>query len=188
MLSRGPRSRTTCYLWVLTGAWLRSGCMPDDVAISEAKCSKCGTPRLADTPRTPRTPCPVCGEIAVNHALTVSETLTFTDEATATLMPAARPNDWRRRWEALQTEVDDVTAKRPGGMSRDSIDKATGELMSFFMRAYHLKDALKDPAAKVPISGKDVEDAVTKDPNLALLADLANLDKHFHLTRQLRSG
>jgi len=30
--------------------------------------------------------------------------------------------------------------------------------------------------------------AITNDPRLALLADLANLDKHFKLTRPPRSG
>jgi hypothetical protein len=38
------------------------------------------------------------------------------------------------------------------------------------------------------LTASDVESAITTDPTLALLADLANLDKHFVLTHPPRSG
>jgi hypothetical protein len=42
--------------------------------------------------------------------------------------------------------------------------------------------------AEGAVAGGTVEQAITSDPNLALLADLANLDKHFKLSRAPRSG
>lgn len=57
----------------------------------------------------------------------------------------------------------------------------------FLFHTYHLKDALKDAAPGLGLSAYDIEAAITNDPRLALLADLANLDKHVNLNR-LRSG
>jgi len=73
-------------------------------------------------------------------------------------------------------------------MSGDSIHAWLQRLFSFFIQAYHFKDALKDAAPALGLNVSDIEDAITNDPSLALLADLANLDKHFKLTRTPRSG
>jgi hypothetical protein len=54
--------------------------------------------------------------------------------------------------------------------------------------AYHLKDLLKDASGSTGISKRAVESAVTNDASLALLADLANLNKHGQLDRPPRSG
>lgn len=58
---------------------------------------------------------------------------------------------------------------------------ARDELHSFYIECYHLKDALIVEASTLGITKRQVEDAITADPVLALLADLANLDKHAKL-------
>ena len=73
-------------------------------------------------------------------------------------------------------------------MSGESIHARLQQLFSFFIHAYHLKDALKDAAPSLGLNASDIEAAITNDPRLALLADLANLDKHFKLTNPPRSG
>ncbi|ODB85608.1 hypothetical protein A3194_12285 [Candidatus Thiodiazotropha endoloripes] len=70
-------------------------------------------------------------------------------------------------------------------MSQESIDSSQQQLTSFFIQLYSLKDALIQ--GKI-VNGRDVEEAATDDPRLALLADLANLDKHTKLTKPPRSG
>lgn len=47
---------------------------------------------------------------------------------------------------------------------------------------------MKDAAPSLGLNASDIEDAITNDQRLALLADLANLDKHFKLTKPPRSG
>jgi hypothetical protein len=87
----------------------------------------------------------------------------------------------------------DATAVSAGGGHRpsvwrpraDTLHDAGQDLFEFFVSAYHLKDALIEDGA----APKDVvEAAITSNPSLALLADLANMDKHRRLNRPPRSG
>ena len=73
-------------------------------------------------------------------------------------------------------------------MSGDAIHRTRHRLHSFFVQTYHLKDALKGESATIGVSAADIERAVTDEPDLTLLADLANLDKHGNLNRAPRSG
>src|SRR5262245_9935394 len=70
-------------------------------------------------------------------------------------------------------------------MSANAIHAARDQLLAFFVQAYHLKDSLSQASG---IDRGGLECAITKEPDLALLADLANLDKHGRLTRPPRSG
>jgi hypothetical protein len=70
-------------------------------------------------------------------------------------------------------------------MSGEAIRSARDRLFSFFVLTYHLKDGLKEESG---IEANIIEGAVRADPDLALLADLANLDKHGRLDRPPRSG
>jgi hypothetical protein len=69
-----------------------------------------------------------------------------------------------------------------------AIMAARAELLTFFVRSYHLKDALVAEAAALALTRNEIEKAISGDPELALLADLANLDKHHRLDRPPRSG
>jgi hypothetical protein len=73
-------------------------------------------------------------------------------------------------------------------VSGDSIFAWRDRLCSFWVRTYHLKDALKEAAPALGLDPKDIEKAIANDPRLALLADLANLDKHQRLSKGPRSG
>jgi hypothetical protein len=103
------------------------------------------------------------------------------------LTPADQDRGWQRRWLEVQRAQDKLAAPRTGGMSAEAVHEAVQDFMSFFGLAYHLKDALK-AASPQGLQGSAVESAISNDPTLALLADLANLDKHFVLSKSPRSG
>ena len=69
-----------------------------------------------------------------------------------------------------------------------SIQTANHDLHSFFVQAYHLKDSLIQDSGVTGLTAATIESAITADPHLALLADLANLDKHGKLSKPPRSG
>lgn len=66
-------------------------------------------------------------------------------------------------------------------MSADAIADAEQQLRSFYLLTYHLKDDLIHEASSTGVRRPTIEAAITANPALALLADLANLDKHGRL-------
>jgi hypothetical protein len=158
-------------------------------APNPVKCSGCGTPRSADLAQViPRPLCPDCGATALTWNVVISDSVKVTDSLSATLTPADQGRDWQRRWEEVQRELGALDAPHSEPLSGESIHAAAHRLHSFFIQAYHLKDALKADTPSHGVAGKTIEDAITAEPELALLADLANLDKHFKLTKPPRSG
>jgi hypothetical protein len=103
----------------------------------------------------------------------------------AALTPGDHERDWKRRWEEAERGLARIKQPRTGDLSAEAVNAAHQELQSFFIQTYHLKDALK---ADGSVPQNDVEQAITNDADLALLTDLANLDKHFKLNRDARSG
>jgi hypothetical protein len=74
---------------------------------------------------------------------------------------------------------------RADALTGDAVNSAQHELASLFIQTYHLKDAL---IKETSIRKADIEAAITASRDLALLADLANLDKHGQLDKPPRSG
>lgn len=141
-------------------------------------CSSCGAPRWQEA-STERTPCPTCGGTALTFAESLHESLCISDQLRGGLYPAAQAHDWQVRWEAIQRELCKIEAPQVGIMSGPAIHDVTQQLRSFFVQAYHLKDALKTASSQQGMPGKkDIEATIDSDPRLSLLADLANLDKH----------
>jgi hypothetical protein len=120
--------------------------------------------------------------------VSLAEQVTTTATVSATLTPADQGRGWERRWHEVECELTELLAPQPGGVSGDAIHAARHRLHSFYVQAYHVKDALKVEAATTGIPGEMVERTITAEPALALLADLANLDKHGNLDRAPRSG
>lgn len=104
------------------------------------------------------------------------------------LIPRAQARNWRQRWLEIQERVERLSGLHSEQLSGKSIQTADHDLRSFFVQAYHLKDALIQDSGTTCIPASAVEDAITRDSDLALLADLANLDKHGNLTKRPRSG
>ena len=110
------------------------------------------------------------------------------------VIPAIQERDWRQRWDQIQHSLGTLLALRTEQISKETIQTARHQLQSFYVQAYSLKDALKEAALKEPVfvslgvKPEDIETIVGKDASLALLADLANLDKHEVLRRSPRSG
>lgn len=106
--------------------------------------------------------------------------------------PARTPGDqvsgWQRRWRDVQVELRDLHGPQKGSMTDEAITAAVHRLRNFYVQTYHIKDDLKNEAATTGISSKDVENVLTSDSALALLADLANIVKHVTLTKPPRSG
>lgn len=107
---------------------------------------------------------------------------------TAELVPGNQARDWTQRWRLIQDEIHVVLSPHTEIMSGESIHASLQSLFAFLILAYHLKDALKDAAPAHGLIPSDIEAAISNDPRLALLADLANLDKHMKLTKAPRSG
>jgi hypothetical protein len=157
--------------------------------MNAATCSKCGAPRSPDLAEgTARPPCPQCGGTSLTISMSIVESLSMSDQLSAELVPGNQARDWQQRWKLVQDEIQLIRRPDTGTMSEESIHASLQRLFSFFILAYHLKDALKDAAPGLGLKPSDIEDAVTYDPRLALLADLANLDKHVKLNHQARSG
>ncbi len=154
---------------------------------ADARCSQCGTARPDVATSQTRPPCPVCGTTALTFSRSALEVLPpTTDSLTARLIPGDGSRGWRRRWTEVLRELDRLEQPRTG-LSGDAIHAAREEFHSFFLQTYHLKDALIAEAA-VPGGPDAVETAITASPDLALLADVANLDKHPEFKRRPRSG
>jgi hypothetical protein len=113
----------------------------------------------------------------------ITETLSVSDHVQAALVPGNQTRDWKQRWNLVQHELALILSPHTETISGGSIHVALQRFFSFLVSAYHLKDALKDASLGIGLSASAVEDAVTNDVRLALLADLANLDKHMKLAR-----
>lgn len=152
-------------------------------------CFGCGTTRPSDLASiTPRPPCPKCGSVNVNIGVSLHAELTQTASVSATLTPSDQARGWERRWKEIERKGAALFEPRPGGMSADLIHAAHDELQTFYISCYHLKDSLISEAASTGVDGQTIERAITANPALALLADLANLDKHAKLNTRPRNG
>jgi hypothetical protein len=167
-----------------------------DIAIIEADdisvvCSECGEPRssVPDLPGGQRSPCPHCGSTNISARMSIHEALRpASDSVSATLTPGDQNRGWQRRWIECERALDNLIAPHNEALSSDAIHAARNALHAFYIQTYHLKDALILDAPTTGIAGDAVEKAISDDPVLALLADLANLDKHGKLTKKPRSG
>lgn len=159
--------------------------------MDEVKCAGCGTNRPAEIASMQVRPaCPKCGEKGLNISVSFEDaaSLEVTDSISSALFPAQQDRDWNIRWMLINNEIKEILSPIFEPMSATLIHAAHQKLCSFFIQAYHLKDALKGAAPGLRLRPEDVEEAINNDPRLALLADLANLDKHFKLSRPPRSG
>ena len=135
---------------------------------------------------TDRPSCPSCGKKGVAIAISVAAEINIAGSLAVGMSPARTRRDWQQRWNELEQEGDQLNAPHTEIMSGVAINSAHHRLQSFFIQAYHLKDALiADPSNG--LAKNVVEDAISNRPTLSLLADLANLDKHSQLDRA-RSG
>ncbi len=158
--------------------------------MSDVHCKGCGAERPAELASSPeRTPCPNCGETALNISRSVADTVRAVDSALLVkLTIPVQDRDWQHRWEQVQRRLRTIFQPRQVTLSGASIQDARGELHSFYVEAYHLKDALKNLLGSVGRDPQQVERVINGDGRLALLADLANLDKHGKLNVPPRSG
>src|SRR4029077_20872130 len=107
-------------------------------------CGGCGSP-LDQPPNLPveeRTPCPICGSMCRRISVTCTGQLKVTGSVSVQLTPAAQACDWRQRWIEIQEHLKRLLAPHSEALSAASIQNANHDLHSFFIQAYHLKDAL----------------------------------------------
>lgn len=124
---------------------------------------------------------------AVAGVRRVADCASATDHVSVVVTPTDQARDWRRRWLEIERRSTALNRPRAGSIGGDSVHVARDELHSFYIECYHLKDALIAKAQTLGITKRQVEDAITADPVLALLADLANLDKHAKLNTSKHS-
>jgi hypothetical protein len=136
----------------------------------------------------PLPPCPKCGETALRISVSATEVVKVSCSGEIPeISPPLEGRGWRHRWERIQRDLDELMEPHVGPVD-DWLQDARHKLHSFYIQAYHLKDALKDDAARLGLNPQDVEDVINASPALALAADLANLDKHLALNKPPRSG
>lgn len=163
--------------------------MAASTTATSVSCPKCGAARPAEIAQTtPRPPCPECGAQGIAISIAVASEVNVATELRAAIRPSDQARGWERRWADINAELRRLLAPRTVTLSSDAVFAARRELLSFYVHAYHLKDALTLEAGAVGVSGSEVEAAVNADPDLALLVDLANLDKHLKLSKRPRSG
>lgn len=147
--------------------------------VSSISCSECGyelDPEWAHRPDRP--PCPQCGATGVAIAVDIATEINIASEIEVGIGPSDPERDWAQRWNEIQTELHRIDRRYDPPPTSEAVMTANGDLFQFFVRAYHLKDALiLDPSSG--LLKKTVEDAVSDTPALALLADLCNLNKHY---------
>jgi hypothetical protein len=124
-----------------------------------------------------------CGKTGRSITVGLASEVGIASEINARMTPQDHERDWRRVWDRLNELIEELERRETGALSGAAIKTKRDRLVEFFVAAYHLKDLLKESV----VPGQEVEDAITADTNLALLADLANLTKHGSLTRP-RSG
>jgi len=152
-------------------------------------CPVCGAERPAEIAQTvPRPPCSECGAKGIAIRLGIAEELDIAEELTVGMSPKDQSRGWNRRWKDTQKGLHRLTDPRTGQLSGDAVLEARRELLTFYVHAYHIKDALKTESGSLGLSQRAIEEAITTEPALALLADLANLDKHLNLSGPPRSG
>jgi hypothetical protein len=149
---------------------------------TRVSCPACGAGRPAEIASlADRPPCPECGASGIAIELGIAEEVNVAQGITVGIRPVDQARDWRRTWDDITTQLAEIATPRAEQLSGDAVKAAAAELEAFFVRAYQLKDALNaEPSA-------GAEDAINTDPTLALLADLANLVKHYNL-KTTRSG
>jgi hypothetical protein len=130
----------------------------------------------------------MCGGTAVTYGRAIHEVTNTEGHLTTLLIPGDQSRDWKRRFAEAERELKELLEPRTGSRSAERINNERHKLHSFYVQTYHIKDALTADAASTGVAAAVVEQAVTNDPALALLADLANLDKHGKLDKGSRSG
>ena len=152
--------------------------------MNEASCTDCELELAPDHAG----PCPGCGSLARTVSLRgeSASVVTVTGELTAELTPGGQARDWRDRWEWLEQTASMLASGKMTPLGGTAVAAGRNELHAFFVQCYHLKDLLlRDDPSGIACS---LERRITTTPELALIADLANLDKHGKLSKPPRSG
>ncbi len=155
--------------------------------MSHVTCTECGSDRPDELATVgERTRCPVCVWTAITiHLSAVAQGMS---SASGKLTMALRPGKtrgWQQRWQLIQDDLARQLLPRTEPLTDDSIRQAHHELQSLFVQAYNLRDALTEEAG-IPL--RKMKSAIANEPALALLADMANLDKHGRLKSRPWSG
>lgn len=156
------------------------------ISIGGAVCPNCGLDRTEGAEiGEDRPPCPRCGEASVLISMEITDIIgPMADAFGVEMVPENQDWSWRDRWDQIQQDLAELTTPRTGAMGAEEIRAARHRLQQFYSSAYHLKDALKRQTTY------DVEGAINANAGLAILADLANSEKHDGLDpeRRPRSG
>jgi hypothetical protein len=91
-----------------------------------------------------------------------------------------RSPGWRGQYERLRR-----WRGRLSQLERNDLEGLFDFVLAFFTACYHLRDWLLRDAPSIQL---DLDDLFTKSTPLRLTADIANIAKHFDLTRPPRAG
>lgn len=166
----------------------RTEVQPDDrSSMVDVYCGQCGIDRSGDMTLTnaKRTPSVPCGATSLQYRRQFMAVASVSASVSTALTPGKQERDWLLRWEQIKQRAADLSPSKTAPRSATAIHAAAQEFIDFYVFAYHLKDRL---IAEQVQPKQVIESAISAEPTLSLLADLANLDKHFVLTKPPRSG
>ena len=157
--------------------------------MTSVRCRGCGRFRSAQLAGTANRPsCSYCEATAVAIGGLAALVVTPTLRAGVMLTPGDQRQGWERRWQDIQDEWSELGIPLTGPMSSQAIQAARQRLQSFYVNCYHLKDYLRIATLPRGVTPKAIENTITNEPDLALLCDMANLNKHGDLSLPPRSG
>ena len=149
------------------------------------ECSDCGAVRPESQAGLGPSSCPRCGSTARTVRIGLASEINIAGSIGVVLTPRSVEPEWKQHWTRILVALGRLEEPNMTPLSGNEIMSAGSRVGDFFVLTYHLKDVL---IAEGVVGRDAVEDRVFADPRLALLADLANLNKHRLLRRRPRSG
>lgn len=152
-------------------------------------CLDCDVRLLDDEQSLPekRAACTVCGSTKRRMSDLITVTARASGEAFGSIIPAQQKRDWKLRWKQLNTEILIIASPVYGPLDSDRIKEEASRLHTFLVSMNSLRDSLIHEPGQI-VSTKDINTRIKSDSRLSLATDVANLEKHVVLTKQIWSG
>lgn len=116
----------------------------------------------------------------------VGEKLETADQVSLVLKPFVGNERWSERFHDCESTLPSLDSPQTSEFNGANIKALASRTFALVVDLYHVKDALIEEAPG-GVTRERVEEAISADPDLSLLADLCNQRKHGVLTR-VRSG
>jgi len=147
-------------------------------------CTDCGAPcdGMAEQTR-----CPSCGSVARTRHITVTDTVTATDEVSSLGVEyGTGPRPWQEKWHRVLLGFGKIRQSYSGELNFQSTDEWTDAISSFLGSVHHLHEWIAlDTTTPVPARSA-ARQHLRSDHHLKVAAGFSNTDKHHTRGRGLQ--